>query len=210
VKTLKVTDEVVVAAAPTRGKLLPHPHPPLSYLQVNKQDSGFTEKSKLNASSSSSDDDASDELYSLLSLIQYKVESLGRRSTSSSQLKSSTAGGTESVIELGTLDDQLGNSSFDFSKFKKINKHVIRAVLQCHDKVELKRQLLFTYARVKVRAAVFFERRFLNKFPGQLVKFFVSLENRVSLETRDIFCVLGKSSLFVSLATDNIFRFPGN
>jgi hypothetical protein len=163
VKTLKVTtdDVTVSAAAPTqRGKLLPHPHhPPLSYLQVNKQDSGFTEKSKLNASSSSSDDDASDELYSLLSLIQYKVESLGRRSTSSSQLKSS-GGGTESVIELGTLDDQLGNSSFDFSKFKKINKHVIRAVLQCHDKVELKRQLLFTYARVKVREVFTFERDF--------------------------------------------------
>jgi len=92
-------------------------------------DSGFTEKSN----QKSSEDD---ELYSLLSLIQFKVESLSYRK--------------EPKKELGTLDEPLGNLNFDFKKFKFNDKNIIQLILNCNDKVELKRQLLFTFARLNV------------------------------------------------------------
>ncbi|XP_021944723.1 uncharacterized protein LOC110843106 [Folsomia candida] len=104
---------------------LSHPHPPL--------DSGlFSTKSSSKSSSTHGD-----ELYSLLSQIQDRITCLKTPPT------------RRQPLPLGYLDNVVGNGNFDFSKFQKVDRAVVKAILNCDDLGELKRQLLFCHAKVE-------------------------------------------------------------
>jgi len=117
------------------------PPPPLKStppkVPSNSQDSGFS-----NATTNSS----SDELYSLLSLIHDKV-SVGVKNSNGGRSRVLGLQGEEA--KLGYLDGLLGNEEFDFGRFTKIDRRVVKEILNCNSLDELRRQLLFTHAKVE-------------------------------------------------------------
>lgn len=133
--------------------------------KIPHPDSGFSTETK--STNQKSDAESDDELYSLLSLIQCKVqESIIRNDYLLSSHQRSAVPGSSSVgggrsrrrsdtstskpkERLGKLDKVLGNC--DKVEFKKdfISRDVIRGVLGA-EKTELQRQLFFALVKIEV------------------------------------------------------------
>lgn len=136
--------------------------------KIPHPDSGFSTETK--STNQKSDAESDDELYSLLSLIQCKVqESIIRNDYFSHQQQRSTVPTTagfstgrsrrksdnsKAKERLGKLDKVLGNC--DTVEFRKdfISRDVIRGVLSA-EKTELQRQLFFALVKIEVITALY-------------------------------------------------------